>query len=253
MVFLNAYFDASYDKGDTDWCVVGGYAGRAEDFADLEERWNGLLAIDFRLEEDRVFHFTEFKRRFGDWEAKVSRYAELLGSSNLFGVSAVINHKVWSELEVSSKYKKIFPRREHACLDLALSTMADAIDVGKLSGPLALTIDNDYGSRLSAAAVFDNWEKRTSHSTLTFSVAAPGASRHILPLQFADLFANAIRNSPMTGRHLSDLTEGEMDAYVKSPFSKVSKNGRARYWSPKYATNLAEQAASFDNLVAIPV
>ncbi|MEX6634038.1 DUF3800 domain-containing protein [Hyphococcus lacteus] len=255
MVFLHAYLDASKDehaKSDR-WTVVAGYSGTAEEFARVEERWNGLLALDFKHKEDRHFHYAEFRNRFLDWEERVEKYAKLLSETNLYAIAAIIKNDAWSQLDVSSKYRSLFPRREHACLDFALSTLADALDENALSGPVSLTIDNDYGSRVSATAVFENWEQRTQKTVLALTIAQPGEARLSVPLQYADLLANAVRTDPTTGLEMYELKAEIMNAKLRSPLRHAIKQGLMKSWHPRNADEIVAQAASFNDLAVIPV
>lgn len=248
MVFLNAYFDASLDK-DGNRVVVAGYAGESYKFDDAQRRWENLLKVDGF--ED--FHLHDFRHRYRDdkWGEEVARYVNVLGTSGLFAIVAQIDSSVWDEISSEQRVKRLFRRPQHACLDLAFSTLADSLAGHVPSENVTVVTDNDYGKRAFATAVYDNWEARTGRSFANFTVAKAAESKKIIPLQFADLLANCIRLNPMHWAPMGSLSKDDMDISVRFPLNGAMKQGRLNRWTHDMVEQAGNAAIMIDDLICL--
>lgn len=222
MVFLNAYLDASKDRY-SDRVVVAGYSGQAAHFAEIEERWKNLLAVDGM----DYFHVHDFRAKFRDWEIEIKKYAQLLAETELYGIIATIEPDAWVHIDEHPTYRDrvLYQQPHHACLDLAFDAMADALASDVPTNNVAMYIDNDYG-RVRATEIYDAWSMRAGKEFQAFTVLPDGASKTTVPLQFADLLANGIRLVPMHWTPIKDLTPEIMDQSVGSPFNIAIKRAR---------------------------
>ena len=241
MVMMRAAFDASMDSpvGIT---VVGGYIGTSDEWRRVEEKWLARLALD----NMDSFRLTEVFYRYG-FEGGLERtreFAQIICDSNLRSVCAHMLDTDWVALDRNSEYGRIYPQRQHACLDLLLGVLAEELNLTFRGIPVAVVFDNDYGNTAMAAQVYEAWRARTENSGFGMVAFTKGTAEwDVVPLQCADLLAGLVRRDPLLREHLT-IPFSERQGGLRS-IDLISKiriramtPGRSRHWSITLAKDI---------------
>jgi len=240
MVAIRAAFDASKDDpgGIT---VVAGYIGDADEWRQVEEKWKLRLA----LRKLRTFHLVEVMNELG---AKAGlecadEFANIISASNLRAVTACMRDTDWALLDKDSAYRQIYPERQHACLGMLLSVLAEEAQLEFKGEPIAVVFDNDYGNVAKAAVVYEAWRERTGHAGFpTIAFMKDQLEWDVVPLQCADLLAWLLRRDPFSAEMLKAEAE-RSTSWPTSPtltFHKVFTSGRGAMWSLALAREVEE-------------
>jgi hypothetical protein len=242
LVLVRAAFDASMDSpsGNT---VVAGYSGTIGEWESVEDRWNRQLLID-RWPSLRMADLTA---RFGlDGALKrATPYVEILGNSQLRAAYALLRDVDWSSSIRDAEYTKVYPHRQHACLDLLLGVFAEDVRLGYDEEPsVMVAFDNDYGNSEIAARVYEAWRSRTGHPGFTGVTYAKGNSEWDgVPLQCGDLLAWLTRRSAIWKSHLEKGFEFQSpDFYDELTLLAIRTTARGRgvMWSDAIAKAVQE-------------
>lgn len=243
VVVIRGAFDASLDRpaGIT---AIAGYVGDSDDWGPVEEKWNLLLAVKgmqrFRLNE--VFQ----RYRQQDAVECALDFADIIAQSNLRSVYAYILDTDWTGLDKDSEYRRIYPRPQHACLDLFLGVLSSELDLQFKGQPNAIVFDNDYDKLEYAARIYDTWRSRNNHPGFGAIAFIKGTMNwDVVPLQCADLLAGIIRKDPIAIDDLKgpdDRTNPPMLAKSVSHvrLRAMAKGGRGTHWSLAVAKEMEE-------------
>jgi hypothetical protein len=243
MAVIRAAFDASMDRpcGITS---VAGYIGDAHAWQDVEERWLNRLNVA-RLDR---FRLTDVLFEFGLVAGLqcAEEFARILASSQLRFINAYMLDTDWALLDKDTDYSHIYPRREHACLDMLLGVLAEEARLEFKGEPIAVAFDNDYGNTKMAARVYEAWRARTGHPGFqVISFIAGEQPWDFVPLQCADLVAGVVRQDPFSKDLLRASSERTLDAIdMASPVAAVARmamsKGRGAMWSLSLAGEIEE-------------
>jgi len=234
MMVLRAAFDLSSAYGVT---AVGGYVGDIEAWEAVEPGWKDLLA-GTGLQKFRLF---EIKRKFrDDWVQVVKPFAQLIRDTGLRCISAVLKDSDWKLMPHDAEYLKICPRKQHACLDMLFSAIAEDVRLEFRDEPLTAVFDCDYGTNETALAVYNAWRNRSGHHG--FNLFFKGdVSWDAVPLECADLVAGLLRIDPLCLAMLNNDFTKFRDDNPLSHLSSLALGGRGVMWSAKTA-KLVEEA-----------
>lgn len=230
MMVLRAAFDASMEHpcGVT---TVAGYIADEAQWEAVERRWNGQLLL---AELDK-FHLSDIRKRFVDWLRVVKPFAEIARDLQLRSITASLKDTDWSALTLDPEYQELWPRREHACLDLLFGALADDVRLEFNNEPVAVVFDNDYGKTEAMFKVYDGWRERTGHPGFNIFVKG-GVPWDSVPLQCADMVAGLLRLNPFSRAILDDDVRGLND---DDPLAEVANTalslGSGVVWSAPIA------------------
>lgn len=228
MVTVRAAFDSSKDHpcGST---VVAGYIADADKWQDIEEPWN----LRLRLEGLEEFHLSEIKSRFTNWKAVVKPFADLASDADLRCVYAAISDNEWAGRTRDPQYEKDCPFREHACLDLLFTVLAEEAHQSFKNEPVAIVFDGDWGNHEAVLRVYNAWRERTNHLGFNILLKA-GVPWRAVPLQCADMLAGLLRLSPVTKARLNGVLDADGGELGAMQFAATA-NGRGALWSEALA------------------
>ncbi len=239
---IRAAFDASMGSpaGIT---AVAGYVGSINEWTPVEERWCNLLALKGM---DR-FRLTEVFQRYRERDAIdcAMQFADIVYDSKLKSVFAYMLDTDWSKIDKNYEYSRIYPQRQHACLDLLLTSLGDELDLEFKGMPNAVVFDNDYGNIEVAGRVYEAWKARTKHSGFGIVAFTKGQLEwDVVPLQCADLLAGSIRKDTVTTLDLNANKDGwsfPMDSISEVRLKAMAHGGRGQFWSIAVASDVEDR------------
>ncbi len=242
VIMIRAAFDASMDDpcGIT---AVGGYIGSTEQWQRIEEKW----LVQLELERLKKFRLTDvFQEHLYERALDITLgFAKILSQSGLRSVFACLLDTDWALLDKDSEYLRIFPQRQHACLDMLLGVLGQEMDLQHKGLPLAVVFDNDYGNTEMAARVYENWRTRTGHPGFSRVAFQKGSAEwDVVPLQCADLLAGVVRKNPSSKEDLLKAFSGREQVSSSTKIgliaSRAMANGRSSMWSIAMAKDIEE-------------
>jgi hypothetical protein len=224
---LRAAFDSSKDHphGVT---VVAGYIADATKWQSIEERWNNRLAVE-RME---LFHLAEIRGRYpGDhWLSVVESFASIVQKAELRSISSILKDTDWSSLDHKSEYRKLYPERQHACLDMLWQVLAEDVRLQFNSEPIAVVFDKDWGNCDAVRRLHDAWRKRTDHPG--FNIFFKGdVPWDVVPLQCADMVAGLLRKDPFSRSMLDEEITFDGNNPIAHVAQMARPSSRGALWS----------------------
>ena len=160
MIVVRGAFDASMDS-PSGITAVAGYLGTPLDWQAVEEKWNPLLLLHGleRLRMTELFHSHGFSEAL-----KIAQdFAEIAGESRLRFICAHMLDTDFASLDKEDEFLKVYPQRQHACLDLLLTVLAQDLELEYRNIPAAIIFDNYYGNMEIAGRVYEKWKARQGH------------------------------------------------------------------------------------------
>lgn len=247
MAVIRAAFDASMDHpcGIT---AVAGYIGDADEWVRVEEGWRLLLGVN-KMES---FHLKEVFGRFGRAEGLrvTEQFANLVRRSKLRSVHSLMLDSDWSALDKDSEYAKLYPERQHACLDMLFQILGEEVDLEFKGERIAVVLDQDYGPISRPAAIYEAWKERIGHpgfGVISFTKGELGWDT--VPLQCADMLAGLLRQDPISRMTLTEWLAGYKTPQKLTPLTRIAtkakNNGRGNLWSLEIAKSVSKSISEW--------
>jgi hypothetical protein len=241
MIMARGAFDASMDS-PSGITAVAGYVGTPDQWQAVEDKWLPLLSLRgfARLRMSELFHIHKF-----DDALKIAQgFAEIVGQSDLRFVCAHMLETDWAILDKEDEFLTIYPERQHACLDLLLTVLAQELELEYRDIPAAIIFDNDYGNIEMAGRVYERWKARQGHPGFDYiGFTRDSVPWGAIPLQCADMLAWLVRRCPVSRDSLTRLNgslAADTTAQVTIAAYAAMKQGRNSRWSLQIAKELQE-------------
>jgi hypothetical protein len=138
---MRAYFDASFSAGTSGVTSIGGYVGRAEEWAEVEREWKEGLSL-WGLDEFHLAPLLSGNTAIGRVDAELCAlyFAKIIGRSKLHGIGAALRQEDWAKTETD---RDRFPTIYHRCLDMLLGVLSEHMRLEFPKDAVAIVMDVD--------------------------------------------------------------------------------------------------------------